>query len=158
MNAVTSAAFGREGDRGEPPETRLLKRLRVDSGWLPTLSVVAVIGDEVVGHVVCTRAHVDDSSAIGLGPISVLPEHQRAGIGHALMHTVLGAADATGEPLVALLGNPLFYRRFGFAAAKQLNIMAPDPQWADDFQARALTSYASGLSGTFRYASPFNDL
>jgi putative acetyltransferase len=74
------------------------------------------------------------------------------------MHTVLGAADALEEPLVALLGDPLYYQRFGFVPATHLNITAPDPRWADHFQARALTAYAPGLSGAFRYSSPFDEL
>lgn len=156
--AVTSAAFGRDGDLHEPAETLLLARLRGDPGWLPLLSLVAVIDDVVAGHVVCTRGYVNDSPALGLGPISVLPTRQRAGIGHALMHAVLGAADALNEPLVALLGDPLYYQRFGFVNSTHLNIEAPDPSWAEHFQVRTLTSYARGLRGTFRYPSPFNEL
>ncbi len=71
---------------------------------------------------------------------------------------MLGAADATGESLVALLGDPAFYRRFGFAAASELGIVAPDPAWGSHFQARALSSFPRGLTGTFRYASPFAEL
>ncbi len=74
------------------------------------------------------------------------------------MHAVLAAADATGEPLVALLGDPAFYQRFGFAAASKLGIAAPDPAWGSHFQARALSSAPRGLTGTFRYASPFDEL
>lgn len=158
VQAVTSAAFGRDRDSGEPREALLLTRLRVDPGWLPMLSLVAVLGEEVVGHVVCTRGHVSESAVLGLGPIGVVPARQRTGIGLALMHAVLGAADALGEPLVALLGNPSYYQRFGFVPAAHLNIAPPDPRWADHFQARALTSYTPGLSGTFRYPPPFNAL
>ena len=86
-----------------------MSRLRADPGWLPALSLVAVTDDAVIGHVVCTRAFVDDTPALGLGPISVLPDRQDGGVGHALMHSVLAAADASGEPLVALLGDPAFY-------------------------------------------------
>jgi putative acetyltransferase len=74
------------------------------------------------------------------------------------MHSVLGAADATGEPLVALLGDPAFYQRFGFVAASKLGIAAPDTTWGTSFQARVLSSVPRGLIGTFRYASPFAEL
>lgn len=158
VSAVTTAAFRRPPDAAEPATTALVSRLRADEGWLPALSLVAVADDAVIGHVVCTRGFVDNTPALGLGPISVLPDRQRNGVGHALLHSVLGAADATREPLVALLGDPAFYRRFGFAAASDLGIVAPDPAWGSHFQARALSSFPRGLTGTFRYASPFAEL
>ena len=110
-------------DAGAPPpdpvEARLVDELRADAGaWLPELSLVAVGNDgEVIGHVVCTRGHVGGRPVLGLGPIGVLPDRQAGGVGAALMHAVLGAADALGEPLVALLGDPAYYRRFGFVTA-----------------------------------------
>ena len=153
--AVTTAAFG---DGQEPVETRLLARLRADAGWLPALSLVAIEDGEVIGHVVCTRGFVDDVPALGLGPISVRPDRQGRGVGQALVHAVLGAADAMDEPLVALLGEPAYYGRFGFAAASELGIAAPDPAWGRHFQARALSACPAGLTGTFRYAAPFAEL
>jgi putative acetyltransferase len=149
--AVTMAAFG-------PVETRLLADLRKDEGWLPALSLVAILDGAVIGHVVCTRGYVDSTPVLGLGPIGVQPEQQRRGVGQALMHTMLGAADATDEPLIALLGDPAFYRRFGFITASELSISAPDPSWGHHFQARALSACPPDLTGAFRYASPFSDL
>jgi putative acetyltransferase len=156
--AVTTAAFGDGAGAPEPIETRLLSRLRADDGWLPALSLVAIGDGAVVGHVVCTRGFVDDVPVLGLGPTSVRPDRQRRGVGTALMHAVLGAADATGEPLVALLGDPAFYARFGFVAASELGIAAPDPAWGAYFQARALSACPPGLTGAFRYAAPFAEL
>ncbi|MEV4343818.1 N-acetyltransferase [Actinoplanes sp. NPDC049596] len=142
---------------GDPGEAALVSWLRDDDGWIPELSLVAVEDDQVVGHVVATRAHVDQRPVLGLGPVSVLPARQRAGVGSAMIHAVLGAADALGEPLVGLLGNPLFYRRFGFVAAQPLGIAAPDPAWGDNFMVRTLSQYES-LTGRFRYAEPFDRL
>ena len=158
ISAIITAAFRRAPDAPEPPETELVKRLRADDGWLPPLSLVAVADDALLGHVVCTRGYLDDRPVLGLGPISVLPDHQRTGIGHALMHSVLGAADATDEPLMCVLGDPVFYQRFGFVVASKLGILAPDPDWGSYFQARTLSSYPPGLTGTFRYALPFAEL
>src|SRR5262249_29257096 len=100
----------------------------------------------------------DDAPALGLAPISVLPERQGRGVGHALMHAVLGAAEATGEPLVCLLGEPAFYQRFGFVPASELGIVAPDPRWDSYFQARPLGTWTPEMTGTFRYASTFTEL
>ncbi len=158
VEAVTSAAFA-VGDGGpEPPETRLLRSLRRDSGWIRTLSMVAVHDERIVGHVVCTRGRIGETAALGLGPISVLPSCQRRGIGQALMHAIIGAADAAGEPLIALLGDRGFYSRFGFIAASQLAIDAPDPEWGAHFQVRRLTDCPPSVTGAFRYAAPFSSL
>ena len=74
------------------------------------------------------------------------------------MHAVLAAADARDEPLVALLGDPRFYRRFGFATASELGVLSPDPDWGVHFQARVLNSWTPQLAGTPRHAQPFAEL
>ncbi|MBV1940904.1 N-acetyltransferase [Streptomyces sp. BV286] len=158
VRAVIAAAFAKP-DTPDPVEATLLDALRTCDGWLPELSYVAVDEkDEVVGHVVCTRGHVDGVPAVGLGPIGVRPDLQRRGVGRALMHAVLGAADALGEPLVALLGSPAYYGRHGFRTSTELGIHAPDPAWGEYFQVRTLTAYDPAVRGTFTYAEPFGDL
>ncbi|WP_425955638.1 GNAT family N-acetyltransferase [Xylanimonas sp. McL0601] len=165
IRAVTAAAFATvphsappvEAD-GVPGEATLVGWLRSDASWIPELSLVACLGDDVVGHVVCTRADVDGAPALGLGPVSVRPDHQQRGVGSALMHAVLGAADALGEPLVALVGDPAFYSRFGFVSGSSLGIEAPDPGLSPYFQARPLSAYEPSLTGRFRFAAPFDAL
>ena len=90
--------------------------------------------------------------------IGVLPGMQGRGIGAALMHGVLAAADAIAEPAVFLLGEPAFYGRFGFVAASSIGVAAPDPEWGDYFQARRLTAWTPDLAGPFRYAQAFDAL
>ncbi|MDG6101723.1 N-acetyltransferase [Dactylosporangium aurantiacum] len=164
IRAVTAAAFRGVAHSappvepgGDPGEATLVSWLREDAGWIPQLSLVAIEDDRVVGHVLATRAHVEARPALGLGPLSVLPRRQRAGVGTALMHAALGAADALGEPLVGLLGDPAYYRRFGFVAAQPVGIAAPDPAWGDNFMVRTLSRY-DGQTGRFRYAGPFDRL
>jgi putative acetyltransferase len=176
IDAVTAAAFGRR------TEADLVAALRASDRWIPALSLVAVVaaadgaawrcadgglavGEEiVVGHVVCSRGAIESGSAgapvpaLGLGPLSVDPARQRTGVGSALMHAVLGAADALDEPLVALLGSTGYYPRFGFRPADALGIASPDPAWGAHFQARALGAYDPALRGGFRYAPPFDDV
>ncbi|MFF3560814.1 GNAT family N-acetyltransferase [Streptomyces sp. NPDC002574] len=156
VHALTAAAFAKPGAE-VPVEATLLAELRESGAWLPPLSLVATDdGGTVVGHVVCTRGHVGEVPVAALGPLSVAPEHQRRGAGLALVHTVLGAADALGEPLVALLGSPAYYGRFGFRASTDYRITPPDPAWGPYFQVRPLAAYTPSVSGAFRYAEPFD--
>lgn len=151
IRAVTLAAFGRE------PEARLVDELRAGPAWLPALSLVAADeSDTVIGHVVCSRAHLDSAPVLGLGPLSVHPDHHARGVGSALVHTVLGAADALAEPLVVLLGDPGYYRRFGFVLSSAYDVQPPVPEWQPHFQVRPLTTYTPALRGAFVYAEPFN--
>lgn len=142
---------------GPPGEVDLLTWLRSDDGWLPDLSLVATSGDRVVGHVVATRAHVDGVPVLGLGPLAVRPDRQGEGIGAMLVRELLLRAEAAGESLVALLGDPAYYRRFGFVPARERGVESPDPAWGDYFQARALGSGGHPV-GQFAYADPFNRL
>jgi putative acetyltransferase len=155
--AVHTAAFARD-DGMEAQEARLVDWLREDGDIMPALSLVATLDDAVVGHVVCSRASVDGRPSLGLGPLGVLPAHQRRGVGQALMHAVLAAADALDEPAVVLLGDPSYYRRFGFVLAEPLGILPPDPAWAPHFQVRRLSAWNEALRGTFRYAPAFDRL
>jgi putative acetyltransferase len=74
------------------------------------------------------------------------------------MHAVLGAADALDEPLVALLGSPSYYRRFGFRAGTDYTITPPDPSTQPYFQVRPLAAYTPALRGAFTYPAPFDSL
>jgi putative acetyltransferase len=142
---------------GPPGEVAVLDELRDDAAWISALSLVAIgTDDRVVGHVVCSRGHVEDLPVLGLGPVSVHPEVQRTGVGSALMHAVLGAADAMDEPIVALVGDPAFYRRFGFRPSTDVGITAPTESWGDLFQVRTLWAHQSWMTGRFTYPEPFN--
>lgn len=140
-------------------EADLVHALRADVGWVPALSLVAEGADGgVVGHVVCTVGSVAGPAAVDLGPIGVVPDVQRTGVGAALMHGVLAAADALDYPLVALLGHLDYYPQFGFVPAVRLGVLAPEPKWGDHFQARPLAAWNDGPRGLFRYAAPFEAL
>ncbi|RBY79328.1 GNAT family N-acetyltransferase [Blastococcus sp. TF02-09] len=164
VHALHRAAFARDPATGRerPPEDvveeRLVDALREDPGFLPHLSLVAERDDVVTGHVLVTRGWLEPAGTpvLGLGPLGVLPEAQGRGVGTALVHSVLAVAEAAGETLVALLGDPAYYGRFGFRAAEDLGISAPEPRWGRHFQARWLAGPRTG--GTFRYADPFQRL
>jgi predicted N-acetyltransferase YhbS len=161
VRALHRAAFAVDPVTGslraedDVPEAALVDQLREDVGFLPHLSLVAVDGDGVVGHVLATRGWIEPLGApvLGLGPLGVVPDHQRVGVGSALVHALVAVAEACDERLVALLGAPGYYGRCGFVRSTDLGITPPDPGWGESFQARHLSG--SPLQGTFRYAVPF---
>jgi putative acetyltransferase len=117
VRRVEEAAFGR------PDEADIVDALRNDPAW--ALSLVAVVDGEIVGHLLFSRG----DRAMTLGPLAVLPAHQRAGVGSALMREGLEQID---EPVV-LLGHHDYYARFGFRPAGPEGITnqwaIEDPAW-----------------------------
>ena len=63
-----------------------------------------------------------------------------------------------GEPLIALLGSPDYYSRFGFRPSSESGIEPPNPDWGDYFQVRRLSDLQPGVCGVFAYADPFDAL
>ena len=61
-----------------------------------------------------------------------------------------------GEPLVALLGAPGYYARFGFRLAGEYGIASPAPEWHPHFQVRTLSAYTPEIRGTFACPEPFD--
>ena len=153
------AAFGPAGDTAAVVvEAQLTDELREDAGFLPHLSLVAVQGKDLLGHVIATRGWLEPLGVpvLGLGPLGVHPAAQGRGVGTVLVHALLAVAEACEETLVALLGAPDYYRRFGFVPSTELGVTSPQPEWGEHFQARRLGGRP--VQGTFRYAEPFRRL
>ena len=104
---------------GQAQESELIDALRANDGIL--LSLVAVQKDRVVGHVLYSSVSIEVSAerivAAGLGPIAVLPELQRQGIGAQLVETGNEILRERGLSIVVVLGHPEYYPRFGFQPA-----------------------------------------
>lgn len=113
IHALTDAAF--DGmPFSDQTEARVIEGLRA-AGAL-TLSLVATEADEIIGHVAFSPVTVNGEAVgwYGLGPVSVWPARQRSGIGQALIRDGLQRLRALGAGGCVLLGNPAYYRRFGF--------------------------------------------
>jgi putative acetyltransferase len=164
IRAVHLAAFAKpatEDVRAQPGtlEAGLVDELRADGDLVPECCLVAEVDGVVAGHVAVSRATVDgEPGVVALGPLGVLPEVQRSGVGSALMHAALAAADALGERGVVLLGHPTYYPRFGFGPAVEHGITPPQDWEPQYFMLRRLHAWGDGVRGPFRYAPAFERL
>ncbi len=88
------------------------------------ISLVADLDGQVVGHIAFSPATISDGSRnwYGLGPISVLPQYQRQGIGRSLMQEGLSRLKALGAEGCVLVGDPRYYERFGFKSLPELTL------------------------------------
>lgn len=101
-------------------EGKIVSDLLSDPTAKPLLSLIAVKDDETIGHILFTKCTVKphaDASIYLLAPMSVLPSHQREGIGGSLIKRGLEALTSMGVDLVFLLGHTSYYPRFGFKPA-----------------------------------------
>ena len=119
ITEVTIAAF-RDHPIGRQTEHFIVKALR-DAGAL-SVSLVAEIDGRVVGHIGFSPVTISDGTEgwYGLGPISVLPEYQKQGIGKSLVEEGLSALKELGGQGCALVGEPDYYKRFGFKNVPEL--------------------------------------
>ena len=142
VRRVLAAAFARP-DVATPAEVGLVDELRGTPAWLPELAMVAEYGGEVVGYALLTRVRVRpeqgaDAPALALGPVAVAPHRQRVGHGSAVVQAAIDAATELGERLVVVLGDPAFYRRFGFGPADELGLTSPWSGLGEPWQALVL--------------------
>ncbi len=119
IEAVTLAAFENAAHAAHT-EQFIVAALR-RAGAL-SVSLVAEVAGEVVGHVAVSPVTLSDGSAgwYGLGPISVLPEYQRQGVGSGLMIEAMQRLRNMGAAGCVLVGDPAYYTRFGFRKAPSL--------------------------------------
>jgi putative acetyltransferase len=117
------------------------------------VSLVAEADSVVVGHIAASPVSISDGTSgwFGLGPVSVLPPHQRRGVGSQLMHEALRALRSRGACGCVVLGEPQFYGRFGFQADPDLVLAGVPAQY---FQALFLDS--SRPKGIVTYHEAFN--
>lgn len=119
ITAVTVAAFKSLAVSNQT-EQFVISALRAANAL--TVSMVAEIDGRVVGHIAFSPVTISDGSAgwYGVGPLSVLPERQRQGIGKILVHEGLARLKALGAKGCVLVGEPGYYERFGFSNLPRL--------------------------------------
>ena len=113
ITQVTIAAF-RTLTISNHSEQFIINSLRAADAL--TISLVAEISGRVVGHIAFSPVTISDGSIgwYGLGPVSVLPEYQKQGIGKSLINKGLSMLKALDGQGCTLVGDPNYYKRFGF--------------------------------------------
>ena len=145
IDELVAAAFG-----GGDAELEIVRAIRALGIAIPGLELVAEDTGVVIGHVLLSEADLGGRSVPAVAPLSVRPNRQRSGVGSVLMGEVLTLADAQAWPLVALLGHPSYYPRFGFEPGRPLGVVYA-PVDSPAFMVRRLSAYDASWRGPFRF-------
>lgn len=152
IRSVVSEAFGRSG------EARLVDALRT-AGAL-SLSAVADLGDRLAGHVGFSPITIGGAhQALALAPVAVAPKYQRQGIAAALIRWSLAECQKLQCHIVVVLGEPAYYRRFGFTSASAYGISCPFPVPDESYMVLELQPRAArDVQGVVKYRPEFEAL
>ena len=153
VRTVNEKAFGR------PNEASLVDALR---GLPHSISLVASARERIVGHILFTPLQIEGSPkevvASGLGPMAVLPECQRQGVGSQLVRAGLDSCRASRHDAVVVIGHPEFYPRFGFVPAATKGLRCEFDVPPDVFMVLELRIGALGSRGFVKYRPEFSAL
>jgi predicted N-acetyltransferase YhbS len=157
VRAINDAAFG--GNLGGA----IVDGIRGTDRWIEGGSLVAEDSSgKIVGHLLLSEGDLDLADGTVrriwmIGPVAVVPERQRAGIGGELMRAAIAFATSRGQPVLCLLGHADYYPRFGFEPARAIGIEPPRP-WPDaSWLALRLPAWDPSLRGVARFAAAFPD-
>lgn len=152
--SVIQAAF-RCAQHTDGHEHELARALRKSDAFLPDLSLIAETDGIIVGHILFTRATVEEVPVLALAPLSVLPEYQRKGIGTALIQAGHGIAAKAGYGYSVVLGHADYYPRMGYVPARTFGIHPPFDVPEENFMACKIRADAPSLQGVIQYAREF---
>ncbi|WP_442601823.1 GNAT family N-acetyltransferase [Paenibacillus sp. KN14-4R] len=118
---INFQAFGNRED-----ESKLVERIRKSEEFVPELSLVAEKNNEIVGHIMLSKAIVEAQNevhtVIVLAPIAIKPDLQKQGIGSSLIEEGIRRCKALGYGLILLIGHPSYYPRVGFQPARKFGL------------------------------------
>lgn len=149
IHELTKIAFA-PVEMSDGSEPRIVDGLR-ENGNL-ALSLVVVDDDQIVGHIAFSPVTISDSEGqwFGLGPVSVHPKRQRAGIGGQLIEKGLERLRSLDAVGCVVLGDPAFYARFGFSSPGDLTFGEVPTKFV-----QAISFEAASAKGEVQYASAF---
>jgi predicted N-acetyltransferase YhbS len=124
-------------------EHLVLHNVRNSTNYVRELDLVAVFDNEIIGHIISTKAKITDSEQyeheiLCVGPLSVFPEFQNKGIGSALLNESIKVAKELDYKGMILFGNPDYYHRFGFRNAQEYGITTKEGLNFEPFMALEL--------------------
>lgn len=142
---------------GGADEAQIVDALR--GAVVPLVSLVADTDGTVVGHILfspVTPASTPHPLLMGLAPMAVRPDHQRSGVGSALVRAGLDACRKMGAVGVVVVGHPTYYPRFGFVPASRFGLSCAFDVPDEVFMALELTPGALAThTGQVRFHSAF---
>ncbi|MEN1760625.1 N-acetyltransferase [Anoxynatronum sibiricum] len=144
-------------------EWQLVEKIRQSSGYLPSLALVALCDGVLVGQSMISLLEIEDKkkphNALVLGPVSVLPDFQRRGIGQELIRIGIAAAKRMPLPVMVVVGDLAYYSRFGFEPAVPRSIHMPFGFDEEDYlQVLELKKGAlKGVQGVIKFPPSFFD-
>ncbi|MCI8589725.1 MAG: N-acetyltransferase [Clostridiales bacterium] len=151
---VVKEAF-KSAEHSEGTEQDLVIALRNSKSFIPELSLVAVDDNQIVGHILFTKAFVNDVKVLALAPLSVLPEYQNRGIGLSLIHYGHNIAYELGYRYSVVLGHAMYYTKAGYIPASTYGIKAPFPVEDENFMAICFNEHADIFNGFIEYDEAF---
>jgi putative acetyltransferase len=141
---------------GGSDESAIVDALRANGAAL--LSLVATLDDRVVGHIMYSPAVVSAVAGAALGPVAVLPECQRKGIGTRLIEAGTRKIKEQACPFIIVVGHAAYYPRFGFRPASSYGITCEFDVPDEVFMVLVLNDAAMhGVGGVARYRPEFSN-
>ena len=145
-------------------EAKLVDLLRKSNSFIPELSLVALVGNRVVGHILFTKIIIKDDKggenySLALAPMSVTPHLQKQGIGGQLITHGLNKAKELGYTSVIVLGHEKYYPKFGFVPADTWKIKCPYDVPTNVFMGIELvTDGLKNVTGMVHYPKEFEEI
>lgn len=160
VEEITRAAFWNLYSPG-CVEHYLVHEMRAHTDFLPELDFVAECDGKLVGNIMYTKAWLvaETGKAMDIltfGPISVLPEYQRKGIGSALIQHTRELAIQQGARAIVIFGDPHNYCKLGFKSSKDLGISDLNGEYPYGLLALELAAEAlAGHAWKYRYSAVY---
>lgn len=145
-------------------DAKLVDLLRKSSAFIPELSLVAIIDNNIVGHILFTKIKIvanngKENESLALAPMAVSPNYQKKGIGGQLIKTGFEIAREMNFKSVIVLGHEKYYPKFGFEPTTKWQISAPYEVPANAFMGIELVSNGlKDISGVVQYAKEFDEI